>query len=519
MSMGHLSTIRAGARWCSVFCFAVIFGLLEPGQHAMAQVIGTAISVDGSLPNSNAMLEVQSPSTGDGKGLLTPRLTEDQRTSASAALAGGLLNDSGHLRGGAAQGLLVYQLDGTQGFYYNRSATPAPAWAYLGNGDFQADGSMPMTGTLNAGGHAITNAAYYGNGAGLAGIPASGITEADPLWAAASNGLTADVSSRLASNAWAAADSTTNYAPRSDWTVTNAGLQAQIDTKGDFKANGSVAMTGRFNMNGNTMTNVEQIAFPTDVSIGDGALAYSTRTGSVAIGRGATACYRTAGVAVGALADGDYNGIAIGYSADGQYSNIAIGFAASAYSGYDRIAIGRDVTNRRNNSVAIRGSLYLDGGTGLLYRSTCGTGGWSVKAFAIDHPLDPENQVLRHYCMEGPEVWNVYAGNARLVNGRAMVALPDYYSALNAPGSEVYALTAVGGRAALWIEQEVKENAFVIGGNADVKVSWEIKVLRNDPACLEDLKQRPVEQMKSELPPEQTRAENRGINTGAGAMK
>jgi hypothetical protein len=32
-----------------------------------------------------------------------------------------------------------------------------------------------------------------------------------------------------------------------------------------------------------------------------------------------------------------------------------------------------------------------------------------------------------------------------------------------------------------------------------MKVSRTIKVLRNDPGCLEDLKQRPVEQLKSEI--------------------
>lgn len=385
------------------------------GEPVFAQQVGTSISIDGALPNANTMLDIQSPSTGDGKGLLIPRVTQAQRTTASAALAGGLLDDSGNLRGGAARGLLVYQTDGTQGLYYNYSGSVTPMWFRTG----------------------------------------------------------------------------------------------------DFMSDGSVAMTGPLDMNANRLTNVYSIDMSTyNVQIGEATRSYSCSSGSVAVGRQATARYRVGGVAIGCGADGDYNGIALGYSADGQYSNIAIGYAASAYSGYDRIAIGRGVTNRRNNSTVLRGTLYLDGGTGLLYRSSVGSGGWTAKAFTMDHPLDPENKVLRHFCVEGPEVLNIYEGRTKLSGGEAVVALPDYYAAINRVGAEVYSLTPIGAPAALYIKQEVDNNRFVIGGDRDVNLSWTLHVPRNDPACLEDLKRRPVEQLKSELTPGQIERENRSVNTG-----
>jgi hypothetical protein len=380
-----------------------------------AQQVGTAISADGALPNANAMLDIQSPSTGDGKGLLIPRVTLAQRTTASTNQAGGLLDDSGDLRGGPAQGLLVYQSNGSQGLYYNYSGSATPMWFRTG----------------------------------------------------------------------------------------------------DFMSDGSVAMTAPLNMGGNYMTNVHTIDISQfNVQIGEATRAYSCSSGSVAIGRQATSRYRVGGVAIGCGADGDYNGIGIGYSADGQYSNIAIGHAASAYSGYDRIAMGRGITNRRNNSMVVRGTLYMDGGTGLLYRSTVGSGSWTAKAFTMDHPLDPGNKVLRHFCVEGPEVLNIYEGRTQLVNGEAVVALPDYYTTLNRVGAEVYSLTPIGAPAALYIKQEVQGNRFVIAGDHDVKLSWTLHVPRNDPACLEDLKRRPVEQLKSELGPGQIEAENRSVNTG-----
>jgi hypothetical protein len=230
----------------------------------------------------------------------------------------------------------------------------------------------------------------------------------------------------------------------------------------------------------------------------------------VAMGSCATGNYW--GVAVGDSANGSDNGTAVGKSANGNYYAVAVGRYANAYNGgvvmgayanaqggNEKIAIGNYVTNDIPNSVRIRGTLYLDGGTGIVYRSNFGEGTtWTTKAFEIDHPLDPQNKILRHFCLEGPQVWNVYAGNVQLVNGQAVVQLPDYYSALNLVGSEIYSLTPIGGSTPTWVQvkEEVKNNRFVIEGSSDMKVSWTIKVLRNDPGCLEDLRRRPVEQLK-----------------------
>lgn len=103
-------------------------------SQVQADNAGVSINTDQSTPNANSILDVKNPTTGDGKGMLIPRMTEAQRTTANASLAGGLLDDSGKFRGGvAAQGLLVYQTDGTQGFYYNSSTTTTPSWVYIGS--------------------------------------------------------------------------------------------------------------------------------------------------------------------------------------------------------------------------------------------------------------------------------------------------------------------------------------------------------------------------------------------------
>ena len=80
---------------------------------------GVAINNDGSAPDGSAILDLKSTT----KGILIPRMTESQRTLIS----------------NVATGLLVYQTDGTSGFYfYNGSAwvslsEDGAGWGLSGN--------------------------------------------------------------------------------------------------------------------------------------------------------------------------------------------------------------------------------------------------------------------------------------------------------------------------------------------------------------------------------------------------
>ncbi|MFH1477044.1 MAG: HEPN domain-containing protein [Verrucomicrobiota bacterium] len=407
----------------------LVIGSAQVGLPTKAlAAAGSSISADGSAPNDNAMLDVRSPATGDGKGMLIPRVTEAQRTTASASLAGGLLDNSGNLRGGAAQGLIVYQSDGAQGLYFNTSSSAAPAWDYY----LPVSGGT-MSGALNMGGQVVTNVAHIDFDGEYVAVGWS----ANGSFFGAAVGYEANGYNCGAAMGWAANGSSDGSA---------VGLFANGKNYG-------------------------------------AAMAYSAKGYDF-------------GAGIGYAANGSSFGVAVGRSANGAQTNVAIGYQANALGGTERIAIGHNVNNDSNNTARIRGTLHLDGGSSnIYYRTTFGEGGWSVKAFTIDHPLDPANKVLRHYCLEGPQVWNVYAGNVQLVNGQAIVQLPDYYSALNLVGSEIYSLTPVG-EALVWIDGEVSDNCFLIAGKRDIKVSWTIKVLRNDPGCLEDLRRRPVEEWK-----------------------
>ncbi|UPT65629.1 MAG: hypothetical protein M0D57_13935 [Sphingobacteriales bacterium JAD_PAG50586_3] len=139
-----------------VFTTALLLTLVQ----TKAQLV--SLNLDGSAPNTNAQLDIKS--TGlQGKGLLIPRMTEAQRTS-NLSVIGGLVNLLGQLHGGPAQGLLVYQTDGAQGFYYNTSTTSTPSWQYLApNGS----GSAGPTGPTGAAG--IAEVWLTGSGAPTGG--------------------------------------------------------------------------------------------------------------------------------------------------------------------------------------------------------------------------------------------------------------------------------------------------------------------------------------------------------------
>jgi len=125
------------------------------------------------------------------------------------------------------------------------------------------------------------------------------------------------------------------------------------------------------------------------------------------------------------------------------------------------------------------------------------TGAAGVKAFTIDHPLDPENKFLKHYSMESPEVLNTYRGNVTLdANGEATITLPTYFETINRNVS--YQLTPIGAAApGLFVKEEVSNGRFTIsGGTPGMKVSWNLYAERNDAYLQQNPSSREVEPAK-----------------------
>lgn len=84
--------------------FLLLFGSRLFAQNNVG--IGTA------APDASAALDISS----GNKGLLVPRMTAAQRSTIAAP----------------AKGLLVYQTDAPEGFYYNAGTADVPNWIFLG---------------------------------------------------------------------------------------------------------------------------------------------------------------------------------------------------------------------------------------------------------------------------------------------------------------------------------------------------------------------------------------------------
>jgi len=147
----------------------------------------------------------------------------------------------------------------------------------------------------------------------------------------------------------------------------------------------------------------------------------------------------------------------------------------------------------------------LQSGGAAVYGNATG-GGWAIygqgnlgitgsKSFVIDHPLDPENKILKHYCIESPEVLNLYRGIALLDDyGVAQVELPEYFTALNINFS--YNLTAIGKPAPdIFIKEEIDKNGrfTIAGGEARQKISWVVYAERNDAYLQQNPESKEVE--------------------------
>lgn len=98
----------------------------------------------------------------------------------------------------------------------------------------------------------------------------------------------------------------------------------------------------------------------------------------------------------------------------------------------------------------------------------------------IDHPLDPENQILRLAGVDSPEMKTIYDGIVTTdANGEAVVAMPPYFEALNEEFR--YQLTVIGEFAQAIVLKKLENDRFTIKTEKpDLEVSWQVTGVRKD---------------------------------------
>ena len=231
--------------------------------------------------------------------------------------------------------------------------------------------------------------------------------------------------------------------------ITEAG---NLTVTGDITAMGSTSLitgvAGNF-----AASNSTQVLGVTQSGSGNGIVATSG-TGAISVngisvgGRGVQGSSDVKGGVVGMSTTGDGMAGVTCTACSGPAGVLGIGKLAGAFSG----------------NVGVSGDFAVTG----------------VKAFHIDHPLDPANKYLNHFAIESNEVLNTYSGNVTTdLSGTATVELPDYFEALNT--NYRYQLTVLGQFAQAIVFQEIQNNSFVIKTDKpSVKVSWQVTGVRSD---------------------------------------
>ncbi|MDD2411672.1 MAG: hypothetical protein PHR79_02020 [Bacteroidales bacterium] len=399
------------------------FAFLMNSTPVLAQEnvgIGTA------TPNASALLDL----TANNKGLLLPRVTLVAANNGTSPV------------NAPATGLLVYNTGGAlpAGFYYWNSTQ----WTQVGSG-----GSASTCSTLqeayDCGGTAAGRQIIV-SGTNSVAIKANTLSSTALRVTQENSGAAIIAENTSLSSQYAAiqATSVSNYGivggtppPTSAILGSSSGKAYAISGQIELSATAEAALLGN-NLrtsggHGVKGAGVNGVVGESNYAAGYGVYGRNTQNYEPSIG--------VYGIGVTGVA--------------GQSSNTALSYGL--YS-YDDAGIF--------NSLDVGGSFSANG----------------TKAFIIDHPADPENKFLKHFCIESNEVLNMYRGTVSLNDlGEAIVTLPAYFNDININFS--YQLTAVGASMPnLYVKSEIgSDNSFVLsGGVANAKVSWTVYTERND---------------------------------------
>jgi hypothetical protein len=158
----------------------------------------------------------------------------------------------------------------------------------------------------------------------------------------------------------------------------------------------------------------------------------------------------------------------------GDYSVVAGGAVDSVAARYGYAAnYSTKVDTGHTNSAAFTTSHTI--GINQVRAAAFSTG---TMNFAMDFPHDPMNKILNQYAIGSDEVLLKYSGSIILnTNGRATVDLPDYFDDINR--NPRIQLTGVGS-SDVYVAEDITGNRFVIGGNPNTKVYWEVTGERKD---------------------------------------
>jgi hypothetical protein len=127
-----------------------------------------------------------------------------------------------------------------------------------------------------------------------------------------------------------------------------------------------------------------------------------------------------------------------------------------------------------------------------------------VKNFRAINPRDPKTDIY-YASLEGPEAAMYVRGKGRLVNGRAMIDLPDHFTSLANPATLTIQLTPASFRS-MGLGYEIGQDGSITigelaGGNGSYEFSWVVTAVRKgfeDYEVVRSWKEAPMMNMTEE---------------------
>ncbi|RMG45345.1 MAG: hypothetical protein D6719_00375, partial [Candidatus Dadabacteria bacterium] len=125
-------------------------------------------------------------------------------------------------------------------------------------------------------------------------------------------------------------------------------------------------------------------------------------------------------------------------------------------SGY--VAIGTDAPASGSTLLTVNGDVDIQG-----------TLTATSKSFVSPHPADPSLQI-RYVSLEGGEHGTYFRGTEQLINGKAIIKVPEHFRLVTQPEGLTVQVTPLG-PASLWIEEKSLDR-IVVAGDSDVKFDF-----------------------------------------------
>lgn len=126
-----------------------------------------------------------------------------------------------------------------------------------------------------------------------------------------------------------------------------------------------------------------------------------------------------------------------------------------------------------------RAGIYISNGQGVVFGDTLAMFG--TKNFCIPHPNDPTKEIW-YSCVEGPEAGIYARGTASLVNGRAVILLPEHFRAVaSAEGLTVHVTPLSAKSLGLAVTRKNLDGVVVEelqSGSGSYDFDWEVKAVR-----------------------------------------